>query len=140
MRIKIKTLPHCFAAPEYKTNGSVGADLYAAENKIVQHGEIFLFRTGVCIEIPPGFKGQVFGRSGLSTKGYLVLPGTIDQDYRGEIGVILLNSGTDFRQVLIRRGERIAQLVISPVIQADFESDELGSTERGENGFGSTGA
>lgn len=148
MRIKIKRLPHCFALPEYKSLGAVGADLYAAEDSVfVGMGDFILpgklqplpekIKTGVCIELPAGYYAQVVGRSGLSASGIAVISGTIDQDYRGEISVLTMYCGTKNR---VRRGDRIAQLVISPVVQAVFvESEELSETERGEKGFGSSG-
>lgn len=140
MRIKIKRLPHCFRVPAYQTVGSVGADLYAAEDWSIRHGANHIFASGIALELPQGYMGQVFGRSGMSARGYLVSPGTIDQDYRGEIKVTLANYGIDLGPLHVKRGDRIAQLIISPVIQAVFVEDVLGETDRGENGFGSSGA
>ena len=97
--------------------------------------------TGLCVEIPLGFELQVRARSGLALReglGLVNAPGTIDADYRGEIKIILINHGTS--DVRIKRGDRIAQLVLAPVMRAAFEeSDELATSERGEGGFGSTG-
>ncbi|MGA1845888.1 dUTP diphosphatase [Deferribacter abyssi] len=127
--------------PEYKSLGSSGMDLRSAVDEIIPSGKFKLIPTGVYIELPNGFEAQVRPRSGLALKhGITVLntPGTIDSDYRGEIKVILVNFGSsDFR---IKRGDRIAQLVVSEVIKADIEIiDVLSKTERGYGGFGSTG-
>ena len=104
-------------------------------------GEIRLIPTGISVMIPQGFEGQVRPRSGLALRDGIILPnspGTIDSDYRGEIQVILLN--TDSRPFLIQRGERIAQLVIAPVVKARFVlADNLSTTMRGAGGFGHTG-
>tara|TARA_Y100001954_G_C15656712_1_gene525519 strand:- start:89 stop:523 length:435 start_codon:yes stop_codon:yes gene_type:complete len=129
--------------PNYQTNQSAGMDLKANIDSsiILKPLERVLVKTGVFIELPPGYEAQVRPRSGLAYKnGITVLnsPGTIDADYRGEIGVILVNlSRTDF---LIADGERIAQLVIAKHEKADWDIvPELIETERGEGGFGSTG-
>ena len=129
--------------PNYQTNQSAGMDLKANIDSSISLKplERVLVKTGVFIELPPGYEAQVRPRSGLAYKnGITVLnsPGTIDADYRGEIGVILVNlSRTDF---LIADGERIAQLVIAKHEKADWDIvPELIETERGEDGFGSTG-
>ena len=129
--------------PEYGSRHAAGADLKAAveEPMVLAPGERRLIPTGVRIELPEGFEAQVRPRSGLALKhGVTILnaPGTIDSDYRGEIGVILINHGkTGFE---IGRGDRIAQLVISPVTTAEFVPIlELNETARGAGGFGSTG-
>ena len=129
--------------PNYETDLSAGMDLRAfTENSIILNpGERKLVKTGLQIELPKGYEGQVRPRSGLAfKKGVTVLnsPGTIDADYRGEIGVILVNlSNEEFR---IQNGERIAQLVIAKHERADWiEVEELSETDRGEGGFGSTG-
>ena len=129
--------------PEYKTPGSAGMDLRAwTEEPIILHGgERELVRTGIFAEIPEGYEGQVRSRSGLAIKnGIIVLnaPGTIDSDYRGEICVELYN--TSKFHFIINNGDRIAQLVICPVVQAEIEPvDTLNETERGGGGFGHTG-
>jgi dUTP pyrophosphatase len=128
-------------APAYQTAGAAGCDIIADEDKEVRaHGQA-LISTGLFLEIPPGYEGQVRSRSGLAAKhGISVLnsPGTIDSDYRGEVKVILRNSSNT--HFYVRKGDRIAQLVIAPVIQAVFEgSEELSLTDRGQGGFGSTG-
>ena len=129
--------------PKYSSENSAGADLKAAvdETVLLPPGERRLIPTGIRIEIPKGFEAQVRPRSGLALKhGVTVLnaPGTIDSDYRGEIGVILINHGENPFE--IDRGDRIAQLVISPVTTVDFVPIlELNETARGAGGFGSTG-
>lgn len=129
--------------PEYKTIGSAGADLRAyidgpVELKPLQR---LLVPTGISVELPEGFELQVRPRSGLALKyGITVLntPGTVDSDYRGELAVLLINLGTD--NFKIENGERIAQAVICPVVQANFiQKEVLGETERGAGGYGSTG-
>ena len=118
-------------------------DLRAAvsEPVVIRPMERVLIPTGLVLEIPEGYEGQIRPRSGLALeKGLTVLnaPGTIDADYRGEVKVLLVNLGDE--EVTVRRGERIAQLVIVPVAKAKLEEvEEVGTTERGEGGFGSTG-
>ena len=131
------------ALPHYETNASAGMDLRANISGAItlKPLERTMVKTGLFIELPVGFEAQVRPRSGLSAKkGITVLnaPGTIDADYRGEIGVILVNlSNEDF---VVEDGERVAQLVISKHERAEWiEVDELSETERGEGGFGSTG-
>ena len=147
-RIRVRHLEDADPAiplPTYESAGAAGADVRAnlpdgGELTLVP-GARALVPTGLAMEIPPGFEVQVRPRSGLALKhGISVVnsPGTIDSDYRGPVGVILLNtSDTSF---VIRHGERIAQLVVAPVIQATFEkASELGDSARGSGGFGSTG-
>jgi dUTP pyrophosphatase len=129
--------------PEYETGASAGMDLCAnsTETVILKPLERAIIKTGLFIELPVGVEAQVRPRSGLAAKhGITVLnsPGTVDADYRGEIGVILVNlSDTDFK---IENGERIAQLVIAKHERADWlEVEQLSDTVRGEGGFGSTG-
>ncbi len=129
--------------PVYSSASASGADLKADIYKevTIRPGERALIPTGIFLDIPDGFEAQVRPRSGLAIKhGITVLntPGTIDSDYRGEIRIILINLSRD--TYTITKGERIAQLVFSPVIQAEFiEKKDLSVTERGEGGFGSTG-
>jgi dUTP pyrophosphatase len=127
--------------PRYETEGSAGLDLRADEPVALAPGERALVPTGLAVEIPPGFEGQVRPRSGLAARhgvGLLNAPGTVDSDYRGEVKVILVNHGQ--APVRFERGERIAQLVIAPVTRATLEVVEaLGGTGRGAGGFGSTG-
>ena len=129
--------------PQYATENSAGMDLYAAldEELAVQPGETVLVPTGFAIALPEGYEAQVRPRSGLAIKhqiGILNSPGTIDADYRGEVRVILTNFGkNDF---VIRRGDRIAQLVVAPYTRVVWEEQEfLSETTRGTGGFGHTG-
>lgn len=129
--------------PAYQTEGAAGMDLSAAvaEPLTLQPGERRLVSTGLAIELPPGFEGQVRPRSGLALRsgiGIVNSPGTVDSDYRGEIGVVLVNHGAE--PFVLRPGDRIAQLVICPVARAQVELvTELGETGRGTGGYGSTG-
>lgn len=135
--LKIKRLDPDLPLPHYKTAGSVGLDLYAAETRIIGNLDTTTIRTGIAIELPPGYEAQVRPRSSTSANGVLVHLGTIDTDYRGEILVIITNKNAP---LYIEWGDRIAQLVIAPVAHCDvIEVDELGETGRGNGGFGSTG-
>jgi len=129
------------AVPEYATERSAGVDLRCAEDVTLAPMTRQRVWTGVRIAIPDGFEGQVRPRSGLALKfglGMVNAPGTIDSDYRGEIGVVLINLGQE--EVVLQAGERIAQLVICPIWRANFQVVErLDETARGEGGFGSTG-
>ena len=130
-------------SPHYGSELAAGADLRADidEPVVMAPGSNVMIPTGLRMAIPAGYEGQVRPRSGLAARhGVTVLntPGTIDADYRGDVKVILINLGKD--EVVIRRGERIAQLIIAPVLRADFRwTDDLEETGRGEGGFGSTG-
>lgn len=144
MKVEIKRLDgNDLEFPKYETSKSAGLDLRACtnENITLKPGERALIKTGLALALPENFEAQIRPRSGLALKnGVTVLnaPGTIDADYRGEIGVILINLGD--RDFILERGMRIAQMVISPVIQAElFEVAELDETKRGTGGFGSTG-
>lgn len=130
--------------PEYKTAGAAGADVcaYLPEGSVtISAGKFAMIPTGVFYEIPDGYEIQVRPRSGLAAKnGITVLntPGTIDSDYRGELKIILINLGD--KDFTINHNDRIAQIIISPVIQAQFNPvQNLSETERGSSGFGSTG-
>lgn len=127
--------------PAYATDGSAGVDLRAVEDVVLRPLERKLVRTGLRVEIPPGYEGQVRPRSGLALRlglGMVNAPGTIDSDYRGEIGVILVNLGSE--EIRLSAGERIAQMVFAPVARAEFVRVEaLEPTARGGGGFGSTG-
>ncbi|MCX5905710.1 MAG: dUTP diphosphatase [Deltaproteobacteria bacterium] len=129
--------------PRYMTERSSGMDLFAAIDDLVslQPGERKLIPTGIALAIPEGFEGQVRPRSGLALRHGVTLvntPGTIDADYRGEVGVLLINLGNENFQV--KRGDRIAQLVIVPVLRATLElADDLDATSRSGGGFGHTG-
>lgn len=130
-------------APHYASEGAAGADLYACLETAytIKSRESFLVPTGLKIALPEGYEAQVRPRSGLALRhGITVLnsPGTIDSDYRGEIKILLINLGT--QDFILQPGERIAQLVIAPVVRAAFiKTETLSGTARGENGFGSTG-
>lgn len=130
--------------PRYMTEHSAGMDLYAdlEEQVVLLPGERKLIPTGIALSIPEGFEGQVRPRSGLALKEGVTLvntPGTIDADYRGEIGVLLINLGQ--KPFRLTRGDRIAQLVIAPVSRAVLEiADELDTTVRSGGGFGHTGS
>ena len=143
IEIELKRLPHGegLPLPGYATPGAAGMDVVAAEDLTLKPGERHAVATGFAIAIPDGHEVQVRPRSGLALKhGVTCLntPGTIDQDYRGEVKVILANLGTE--PFAVKRGERIAQLVPAPVLKANFrEVDELTETSRGAGGFGSTG-
>jgi dUTP pyrophosphatase len=127
--------------PRYETAGAAGLDLRADVEVALAPGERKLVPTGLALEIPPGYEGQVRPRSGLAARhgvGMVNAPGTIDSDYRGEVGVLLVNHGQV--PVAFARGERIAQLVVAPVVQAELVLvDALSGTDRGAGGFGSTG-
>lgn len=127
--------------PHYATSGSAGCDLRANIDEPVKLmvGERALIPTGIHIQLPDGYEAQVRPRSGNARKlGLTCHLGTIDSDYRGDVGVLVINQG--YEPVEISDGDRIAQLVISPVIQAEWEeTDELNTTRRGENGYGHTG-
>ncbi len=129
--------------PRYHTDGAAGMDLRAAipRDYLLRPGDITTFPCGVAVEVPPGFEAQVRGRAGLAFNHYVTMfngVGTLGSDYRGEISVILHNHG--IRTLKIEPGDRIAQLVIAPVQRVvTVEVDELGETERGEDGSGSTG-
>jgi dUTP pyrophosphatase len=145
--IAVKRLPHGegLPLPAYETANAAGMDLRAAvpegEPLTLRPGDRHAVPTGLAMAIPPGFEGQVRPRSGLAFRhGVTCLnsPGTVDADYRGEVKVILVNLGPE--AFIVRRGDRIAQLLIAPVVQATWrETDALDETARGEGGFGSTG-
>ena len=145
INLRIQLLPHAMGLdlPEYQTPGSSGIDLRAAveEPIIIGNGERVMIPTGLKMEIPAGYEGQVRTRSGLAaTRGLVVLnsPGSLDADYRGEVKVILMNLGSE--PLTINRGERVAQLVIAPVARVIIsEVEDVDETIRGPGGFGSTG-
>jgi len=145
VEVKVIRLPHGadLPLPEYHSPQAAGLDLLAAvpADMIIQPGQRALVPTGIAIALPPGNEAQVRPRSGLAARhGITVLntPGTVDADYRGEIQVILINLGE--APYVVQRGARIAQLVIAPVLRATLsESRELADTQRGGDGFGSTG-
>ncbi len=127
--------------PSYATEGAAGLDLRADEACVIGPGERRLVPTGIAVELPVGHEGQVRPRSGLALRhgiGMVNAPGTVDADYRGEVAVLLVNHGQQPFEV--QRGERIAQLVVSPVVRVEVRAlEDLSATERGGGGFGSTG-
>lgn len=141
MQIKFKKLCNDAIIPEYKTAGSAGMDICTIDDYVLMPGERKVFQTGLAVAVEDGYEVQVRARSGLSAKeGVTVINGvgTIDSDYRGQIGVALVNLSN--KVVLIHKGERIAQLVVNKIEQPEIiVVDELGETIRGEGGFGSTG-
>lgn len=144
MIVKVKKLDDRAILPTYGSAYAAGADLYAlieGESLMVGAGETVLVRTGLSVEIPEGYVGLIYARSGLATKKGLAPAnkvGVIDSDYRGEVKVALFNQSGEDQIVLA--GERVAQLVIAPYLAVEYEeAEELSSTVRGEGGFGSTG-
>jgi dUTP pyrophosphatase len=139
--LKIKLLSENARIPTYAHGGDAGLDLFSSAEACIQPGDSALVPTGICIQLPCGMEAQVRPRSGLALKHQITVlnsPGTIDEGYRGEIGVILINHGKHPFQVAV--GMKIAQMVIQPVIRVNVEvSQELDITTRGEKGFGSTG-
>jgi len=145
VQVAVKKLAHGsdLALPSYATENSAGADILAAvDTDMPLHpGERVIIPTGIQIVLPAGYEAQIRPRSGLAVKNGITClnsPGTIDADYRGEVGVILINHGTE--TFIIQRGMRIAQMIIAPVVMALWsEVDDLEPTARGDGGFGSTG-
>ncbi|EAQ28135.1 deoxyuridine 5'-triphosphate nucleotidohydrolase [Erythrobacter sp. NAP1] len=143
VQVEVKRLPHGegLSLPAYATDGSAGMDIVSAEDVTIAPGARHAVATGLSVAIPQGFEIQVRPRSGLAFKHGITVPntpGTIDSDYRGELKVLLINHGSE--DFAIARGDRVAQLVLAPVVQAAWsEVDELDATQRGEGGFGSTG-
>ena len=142
--VKVRRVrPSDLPLPRYQTALSAGMDLLAdlTEEVTLQSLERRLIPTGLSLELPPGYEAQIRPRSGLALKQGLTClntPGTIDADYRGEVGVLLINLSKD--PVVLKRGDRIAQMVVAPTVQASLiEVDVLTQTSRGEGGFGSTG-
>lgn len=145
MNIKIKRIENG-KIPEYKTDGSAGADCYARLDKpiTISPGEVKTIPLGFAVELPIGYEMQIRGRSGLARKNFIEVfnsPGTIDSDYRGEVNAILYYAPYEYdEEFVIKPGDRIAQAVICPVIKAEWHlTENLSETERGEGGFGSTG-
>ena len=142
-KILIKRTSKNVSLPKYETSGSSGMDISAfIKNNIeIKPGEKSIISTGFHLSIPKGFEVQIRPRSGLAAKksiSVLNTPGTIDADYRGEIKVILINLGKE--KFIVENGMRIAQMVVCPIVQAEFEEvNELSITDRGSGGFGSTG-
>lgn len=143
MGVQVKRLAHAqdLPLPAYATAGAAGMDVVAAENVVIAPGARHPVATGLALAIPEGFEIQVRPRSGLALKHGITVPntpGTIDSDYRGELKVLLINHGAE--PFIIARGDRVAQLVLAPVMQAVWqEVADLDETVRGTGGFGSTG-
>ena len=143
--VKVKRLPHSagLELPSYATSGAAGMDLVAAvfASVTIMPGGRALIPTGLVVALPPGHELQIRPRSGLALKNGIVLPnspGTIDEDYRGEVQVIVMNAGE--APFTVERGMRIAQAILAPVVRAVWhETDSLDDTDRGAGGFGSTG-
>ena len=142
MRLIVKRLdPGCARLPARAHPGDAGLDLFAAADGEIPAGETRLVRTGLAVELPSGTEGQIRPRSGLALRHAVTVlnaPGTIDAGYRGEVGVVLVNHGR--RTFRVRRGMKVAQLVVAPVVEVDVvEATSLSETERSGDGFGSTG-
>ncbi|MEM7687854.1 MAG: dUTP diphosphatase [Pseudomonadota bacterium] len=143
IRVEVKRLDHGadLPLPAYATDGAAGMDVVSAEDITIEPGARHAVATGLAMAIPQGYEIQVRPRSGLAFKHGITVPntpGTIDSDYRGELKVLLINHGADAFD--IARGDRVAQLVLAPVVQAAWdEVAELDATARGAGGFGSTG-
>ncbi len=141
LKLKVKRIRKDIILPEYKTEGASGFDLSSSIDSLLKAGKFAVIPTGLIIEVPPGYEAQVRPRSGLAANngiGVLNTPGTIDSDYRGEIKIVLFNfSDKDFH---IRKGDRIAQMVISKIERVKIiEVENISGSERGTQGFGSTG-
>lgn len=141
MNLKVKKLTENATIPHYAHPGDAGLDLFSTEQTTIEPGATCLVKTGISLELPAGTEGQVRPRSGLALKHSVTVlnsPGTIDEGYRGEVGVILINHGKT--KFVIEPRMKIAQLLIKPVINATvIEVNDLSDTHRGEGGFGSTG-
>jgi len=140
MKVKIKKLSENSVIPKYQTAGAAGFDFHAIEKVFLMPGDSAMVGTGLSVELPAGFELQIRPRSGMSAKTKIRVsnsPGTIDEDFRGEIKILLDNTGVTPYTVNI--GDRIAQGVLSQVPRAEFVEGELTDTERGAGGFGSSG-
>lgn len=141
MTLKFKRIHPDATLPSYAHPGDAGMDVRSVDDLVIAPGSRALVHTGLVMMLPPGYEAQVRPRSGLALKkGVSVLntPGTIDEGYRGEVGVILVNFGEE--DFTVAKGDKIAQIVVAPVTVAEIiETDEVDETQRGEGGFGSTG-
>lgn len=139
MIIKFQKLLPEAQLPVYANPGDAGMDIRTIESKILKPGERHIFPTGLSIQVPKNFVALIWDRSGLAAKeGLTCLAGVIDSGYRGEIGVVALNTGK--KSIKIEKGDRIAQILIQPVIQAEIkEAKKLNQTQRGTGGFGASG-
>lgn len=141
MILKVKKIHEDAILPSYAHPGDAGMDLFSVEEKEILPGDAALIKTGIKIELPPLTEAQVRPRSGLALKNSVTVlntPGTIDEGYRGEIGVILINHGK--KTFKVEKSMKIAQMVIKPILKIEItEANELSETKRAEGGFGSTG-
>ena len=141
LTVRVKKLTEDALLPHYAHPGDAGMDLFANSEHVIEPGDSVMVKTGISIELPANTEAQVRPRSGLAYKKQITVlntPGTIDEGYRGEVGVILINHGKE--AFVVEKGSKIAQMVIKPVFQAEIvEVGELSDTSRGEGGFGSTG-
>lgn len=141
MKLNIKRLSGDAIMPCYAHPGDAGLDVFSVEEKLIEAGTAELVGTGISIELPEGTEAQIRPRSGLALKHCITVlnsPGTIDEGYRGEIKVILINHGKDAFKV--EKGMKIAQMVVQPVLRVEVaEAGELSESKRGDNGFGSSG-
>lgn len=141
MQLRVKKLTDSAILPHYAHLGDAGLDLFASAACTLDPGDSALVRTGIAVELPAGTEAQVRPRSGMALKHKITVlntPGTIDEGYRGEVGVILINLGRETFTIL--PGMKIAQMIVKPVVAVEVEEvDDLSDTRRGEGGFGSTG-
>ena len=138
IEIKVKKSHPDAILPRYAHQGDAGMDLFSCENYVLKPGERKLFGTGLKIEVPRGYVSLIWDKSGMASNGIKTMGGVIEHTYRGEYGVILLNASD--KNYEIKKGDKIAQLLIQPVETAEItEVEELSETSRGEGGFGSTG-
>ena len=139
--LKVKKLNQDAKLPNFAHKGDAGMDVYSIEEAVIKSGETKLIKTGISIELPERTEAQMRPRSGLALKNSITLlnsPGTIDEGYRGEIGVIMINHGKD--NFKVEKHMKIAQMVVKPIFDINVvEIEELSDTDRGEGGFGSTG-
>ena len=139
MKVKIKKLKENAVVPSYAHDGDAAMDLCSTENYVVPAGKRVLVSTGIAMELPEGYWANIRGKSGLAfKKGISILGGVIEHGYRGEYGVVFLNTGDE--DFVIKAGDKIAQVVVAPVVTAEVEVvEELGESVRGDGAFGSTG-
>jgi len=138
MELKVKKMSPDAKLPLYGHKGDAGMDLFSSMEYVLQKSEVFAVPTGISVEIPKGYVGLIWDKSGVSLKGAHRLAGVVDAGYRGEIKVVMVNLGKD--PFVIDKGMKIAQLLIQPVVEAEVvEVEDLEDSSRGEGGFGSTG-
>lgn len=139
IELKVCRLNHGLPLPQYHSDGASGLDLYATETVCVLPGRVVVMQCGIALEIPPGYEGQIRGRSSNTRGGLWTAFGTIDSDYRGEVGACLVNL-LPYDRTIVEKGDRIAQLVIAEVPRVRVvEVVKLSETKRGKSGWGSTG-